>query len=394
MAKKPTTTKAADPFDALAVGLAADHKAAKLADPAQTDAASAIVENEPAPETAAPAAEPAQVEPTAEAAPEPAQGEAVHLSGKRAFSAIVDDPAEVPPAPGDDAETVFQRRLERLNTAVEFAQFDSGTAFGDLRDVILDLFKLRPKLWSAMIPSEQNDLSRHVEGVAKGIIRKVVLVIAQEESLTIEGTLLSKFAVNGESVEAKVKIDNVDRDVLNNIFMMSSHKVVIVSADDKRFQSMRRELPAADDQLGMEFASDMPVEKVTRPPEPAPKPEKTHPADDSDLAGEDEPDADDDQGEEGDDEGAAHEPDAEPDTVDDGSSSFAVFDTRAGLWLVAEQGDEGEWNTDKAKAGTWTYFNAKQIAEDFDGDSGGEVVVRQLGDFDKPKDQTPEMTDF
>lgn len=374
MAKKPTTTKAADPFDALAVGLAADHKAAKLAEPAQTDAASAIVENEPAAQVTqaeGALAAPAQAEPAAEVAPER---------------------AEVPPAPGDDAETVFQRRLERLNTAVEFAQFDSGTAFGDLRDVILDLFKLRPKLWSGMIPSEQNDLSRHVEIVAKKIISKIVLVIAQEESLSIEGTLLGKFAVNGESVEAKLKIDHVDAEVMLDIYKMAGHKVIIVSADDKRFQSARRDLPSGEDQLGMEFASDMPIKDVTRPADP--KPEKTHPADDSDLAGEDDDDTDDMEDGEDDDQGAAHEPDAEPDAVDDGSSSFAVFDIPRGLWLVVEEGEEGVWSEDKAQAGKWTHFNAKQIAEDFDGDAGGEVVVRQLGDFDKPVEPKPEMTDF
>lgn len=224
-------------------------------------------------------AEGAQQNETDGAAAAAAVGEAITDAVENGTLAAVQP---TPPAPGEDAESVFDRRVERLGRIVEEADFDSGTALGDLRDCLIEVFKHRPKLWSAMTPSEQGDLSRHLQGVAKTVLRKVVTVIAQEESLTVDGVVAPQWSVKGDAIELKVKIDHVDGEVMMDVYKLAGHAVCIVSADDKRFASQRRDLPPADDQIKMAFADDAPA-----------KP----PADDSDLN----PDDDDDAGNAGDD---------------------------------------------------------------------------------------------
>lgn len=263
---------------------------------------------------------------------------------------------------------MFERRIARLTSLVENAEFEGGSAFGDLRDCILDLYKQRPKLWSAMPPSEQTDLVRHIEGIAKQVLEKVVLVIAQEDDLTIEGTLLPAFNVKGESVEVKIKLDHVLADDLPDIYRLTGHKVVIVDASSKRFMSARREHNLGKDQPDLPFASSAPsAPREIVSPTPA-----EHPADDSDLAGEDD---------DGDElpEGEGAEPEADP--VLDGDA-WGVFNTDRGEWLIDEAGGDDGWTNSADDAGRWPHDEAKVLAADF-ADGGDSVVARQLAE--KPK---------
>lgn len=318
-----------DPIEALGLGLAADHAAEKTKRTPKAKAAKAGEEAK---------AEALDAGSTAEEA--------------EALEAVVEEKVdeatvnETPVAPGDDPASVFERRLDRLTTLVEEAQFESGTAFGDLRDCILDLFKHRPALWSAMGQSDQRDLIRHVEATAKQVLSKIVLAVAEDESETIQATLLGQFTVKGEAIEAKLKIEQANSDVLLDLYAMAGHRVVIVSADDKRFMSARRDAPTEPDQREIAFA------------DPAPTP-PSHPADDSDLAdGADDADGDD---------GA--------ETTD--RDTWGVFDTDRGEWLIDEGGGESGWADMPSDAGLWSYERATQLAADF-ADGGDGVKARQL----------------
>jgi hypothetical protein len=253
-----------DPFAALAVGLSADHKAetkTRTRKPKVTEAEGAQ-QNE------------------TDGAEAFAADDVTTGPGDRV---VVDDPRAdepVPAAPGDDVDTVFDRRLERLTALVEGAQFETGTVFGDVRDLVLDLFKHRPAVWSAMSNSQQRDTIRFVEDKAKEIVRRMVLVIAREESPSIDATFLDDFKVKNDAIEAKLKIEHIDAEVLVGLYGMAGQRVVIVSADDRRFMSARRD-PATDpDQPEMEFATGDPFGVKAADVD-------DHPADDSDLAGED-----------------------------------------------------------------------------------------------------------
>lgn len=153
-----------------------------------------------------------------------------------------------------DAETVFDRRMERFMTIVEEARFEAGNAFGILRDTILDLFKHRPSTWQGMDNQAQRDTIRAIEDASKDIIGKLVLVIAQEDCPTIHATMLDKLAVNGEAVEVKLKIEHVNADVLLDVYKMAGQRVVIVSADDRRFMGAKTTPKTDPDQ------PDLPIE--------------------------------------------------------------------------------------------------------------------------------------
>jgi len=161
-----------------------------------------------------------------------------------------------------DEQTVFNRRIERLNTIVEEARFEAGNAFGILRDTILDLFKHRPSQWQGMDNQAQRDTIRAIEEASKDIIGKLVLVIAQEDCPTIHATMLDKLAVNGEALEAKLKIDHVNAGVLLDVYKMAGQRVVVVSADDRRFMGARTTPQTDPDQPDLPIGGDMPTAKI------------------------------------------------------------------------------------------------------------------------------------
>lgn len=376
MARKPTTAKAADPLDILATGIAADHKvkmAQDAAKPATVDTPPPFAEDTP------PVGEIVDNDPLGIGQDDEAAREQVRVEAERPTK------LETPAAPGDDSESVFDRRLARLTTLVIESDFETGTAFGDLRDCVLDLFKHRPKLWDAMIPSEKADTIRHVEGVAREIIRKVVLVVAQDDSDTIQGTLDKKWTVNGETLEMKVKIDSIDNETLIDTLKLAGHPVVLVSADSKRFMSTRRNIDPGSDQVAMTFVSDTPKPAETKPEQPPALPEVSDDA----LADGDDNESGVDKAKDAAEpwnsgtikggelpEGAGNEPELDPDHDDDDTpKSFGVFDESDGEWLsvLVDNGDD-EWSSDSADAYALTESDASVRAHEY----GDGFVAKRL----------------
>lgn len=237
--------------------------------------------------------------------------------------------APVPPAPGDEPEAVFQRRLDRLTNIVADADFEGKTLLGDIVVLIVDLFKHRPKLWSAMLADEQKTMIKHVEATAKTLLERIVLVVAEEDSATIQATMLSAFNVKGDAIEGKFKIDSVNGELLLQAHALAGHKIVIISADDTRFRGTRKPVTPEPDQREIKFADDKP--KAADPP--------AHPDDDSDLAGDDD------------------EEEANP------YAKFGVWDVGEAEWLTA---DQEAWSRSKEDAGRWSEEEAGSIADECD----------------------------
>lgn len=314
-----------DPIDALAVGLTQDHRAA------QTKRGRGKAKDE-----TPPAAEQGNDE-TASAAPASAEVSDAATVNSDASAA---ETAPTPSAPGEDRESVHERRMERLHNLVEEAEFESGTAFGDLRDTVLEIVKHRPKLWSAMDQSEQRDLIRFVEAAAKRILAKVVQVVAEQGVDSIDATLTSQFAVKGETLEAKVKVDHIDNDVLADVFKLAGHRIVIISADDKAFSGARKPQDGEPDQPEIPFGDDV--------RQPAPEPTTASQAQPG--------------------------PDGDEDLADD---DFGVFDPAREEWLADEAGGDDGWTPDVEAAGRWPHAKATELAEEFS-DKHGTVETRRL----------------
>jgi hypothetical protein len=193
--------------------------------------------------------------------------------------------AEAAPQPeaepqGEDHITAFDRRLERLIRIVEEAEFESGTLVGDIRDFLVDNAKHRPKTWHQMSAGEQADFNRNAEAVAKKVLRKLVLILAEQDDVSVHATLKG-YAVDGETFKLKV-VAKGDAETAAELFRMDGHEVILIRADARQHFGQRREGEVLPDQPGLSFA-DGGARK-----DPAPQAEPDHPADDSDLAGEDE----------------------------------------------------------------------------------------------------------
>lgn len=357
-----------DPLDALAVGVAADHQAEK-----RTNARKGKGATKPAEPAQAETTEPLETrDPTA--AEEQARVEAERPTPDARVN------LDTPPAPGDDPESVFDRRLDRLTSIAIGAQFEAGTAFGDARDCILDLFKHQPKSWSAMTPSEKNSAVKVVEAAARQIVHKVVLVVAQEESNTVQGTLDKKWIVNGEVIELKIKLEQIDNDTLFDVHKLGGHRVVIVSADDKRFMSARGSQDQGTDQIDLPL-DPFPAKSETPATPPA------APEGDTDL------NPDDDSGDPIGDIIAAGKVGVTSPEVTKGvfgvppvaqgeapaGENWGVYDTSRDEWLQPDSAGDDEWSADPALARQMTHGEASDLVVEFREEGEEErFVVREV----------------
>lgn len=151
-----------------------------------------------------------------------------------------------------ELETAFERRIARLSEIAEEAEFESGSLLGDVRDLVVDLFKQRPKPWSQLSEMEQRDTVKGIEVTARVIIRKLVTVIAEEDEISVHATLTG-YSVDGDTFKLKATAKG-DEDTAIQLFRLDGHEVVLISADSKRFNGQRKDPDVQADQLGMGFA--------------------------------------------------------------------------------------------------------------------------------------------
>lgn len=157
---------------------------------------------------------------------------------------------------GDDHIAAFEKQMERLVGIAENAEFESGTLVGDIRDTQLDIFRNRPKPWSAMSETEQRDLAKALENVAKLFIKKVVIVVAEEDTISVRATLKGYSADGGDVFKLKGEARG-DEQTAIDLFRMDGHDVVIMSADAQRFLGQRKDADISVDQPPFGF-SDAP----------------------------------------------------------------------------------------------------------------------------------------
>lgn len=197
------------------------------------------------------------------------------LSSNEMAGAVTDPGETSGPNEVVDHITAAERNLERLQRIAEEAEFESGTLVGDIRDGLLDVFKSRLKPWSQMSQGEQADLNRTLESIAKTVLRKLVVVLAEEEDVSVHATLKG-YAVDGETFKLKV-VAKGDEETATELFRMDGHEVILIRADARRHYGQKRDAETHPDQPGLGFSDPPKAEEELPPP----------PADDSDLAGED-----------------------------------------------------------------------------------------------------------
>lgn len=158
--------------------------------------------------------------------------------------------------PGDH-ETEFDKRLATLNRIAEEAEFESGSLVGDIRDGLLDIVKHRPKPWAQMSQDEQQDLAKALENIARVVIRKVVLIVAEEDEVSVTATLKG-YSVKGDTFVLKAEAKG-DEDTATQLFRLDGHDVVLISADAKRFMANKKPAVIDPDQRALGFADAAPA---------------------------------------------------------------------------------------------------------------------------------------
>lgn len=348
--------KTPDPLEQLGKDLAADHTTAKnIADTVAAGAiegAGAVMDaGGDANQTAAGAIGGAAAA-TAEALE--VESGSVKINGDVKVDGVVagaipanEDPPESDEADENGVDEAYQRRMDRLVRIVEEAEFESGTAVGDIRDVLRELFKARDKAYHLLDANERRTLDDQLTKVAQLVVRRVVLIIAEEESVTLQGTMLDALSVKGETLEVKLKVEHVDKDVLMDAYNLAGQRVVVVSASDKRFLGARRPNDPGERQVEIPFADAQFAED--KPP--------AAPSDDKDLAGED---------------GTAESSeDLDAEASDPDAADWIVYDAEGEVWLAAASEDD-PWTDDAEKAMRFTLQEAKDECE-----SHGEGMVVQ-----------------
>lgn len=309
--KEQPAPPAPDALDTLAVGVAADFQAEKAN---EADRAEGSTEVEAEVQTDAPAA-----------------------------IAAVDDAAPFveggKPAEAEDHITAHDRAMARLMAIAEEAEFDGGTLVGDLRDTLLDIIKSRPKPWSQTSNAEQRDLANALEAIAKLLVRRVTLVVAEQDEISVQAKLKG-YAVDGETFKLKV-VAQGDEETALGLFRMDGHDVLLISADSTRFNGQRRDVRTDPDQREIPFADPPAAEQPS------------HPADNSDLA-----------------DGADDKPEVEGE--DDKGKSDAdfeeLFHVRAdedGEKLYLDPPAEA-WVEKQKDAGSWPRWRAEELAAEHD----------------------------
>lgn len=202
----------------------------------------------PAPEPEVQTPPPAELEPQPE--PEPVAEEAPPAEAVDAAALAEEDEED------DRLKEVFAR-LEGL---VVDAPLNVATLGADLRDLMLELFRHRPKAFGEMKADEQRDTARLVTNAVNAALAEAVTIIAAEDRPSIDARL-EKFAVKGGKYQVTL-IAVGGPDLAADLARLDGHEVLIISADAAPF-TRARAAPISPDQAPLEFHE----------PEPRPEPD-------------------------------------------------------------------------------------------------------------------------
>ncbi|MBY0355684.1 MAG: hypothetical protein K2Q12_08160 [Rickettsiales bacterium] len=130
-------------------------------------------------------------------------------------------------------------------TDIDNISLDSGTLFGDVRDVLLGHIKALPKPWPQMSQSEQEDAIERACSLSRDLIKRVVHIVASDGRHTIVANL-DKVTIK-DGIQAQVTLSKADpnRHILIDC---TGQAVLIVLADATDFDGQKEEALADLDQ--------------------------------------------------------------------------------------------------------------------------------------------------
>lgn len=141
---------------------------------------------------------------------------------------------EKPEANEDQTATAanFDARVDE-----ETFQMQTGQLVCDARDLILQLFKDRPKPWVQLTEEEQGDIAAGVERFSEGMVGAIVALVAAKGQHTISA-VLEKFTYKGGAAQILLKSVG-GPELATDLAKFDAQAVLIVSADASEFYGVR-----------------------------------------------------------------------------------------------------------------------------------------------------------
>lgn len=170
------------------------------------------------------------------------------------FTAWPIEPAEKPEPEFDSStnEADHSAGVDRIERLGELADLAVATAGGDLRDMMLDVYRNRHKPWAACSPQEQKDIATAIDYAVKVALRRAVLVIASDGRASITASL-EKYADKGGEITATIKIVAAQDDTVLALHRASGKQVLIVAADAGDYLGERRAVQIDRDDPELHF---------------------------------------------------------------------------------------------------------------------------------------------
>jgi len=170
------------------------------------------------------------------------------------------DASEMKIAEGWDVEGEQKTALDRMGEIADNAQINIKGMVYDVRDTLLEIFKTRPKPWSAMPQGDQRATAAELEQAAEKLINKIIEAVATEGIPSVR-VLLTKVTMGTDmTIAGKVKTygeEEADFAVKTLHHAINGHVMLTVaSLDDIKEGSAEAETDVDEPNFGFEGDED------------------------------------------------------------------------------------------------------------------------------------------
>ncbi len=163
---------------------------------------------------------------------------------------------------GDDDQSeqvaLQETALDRLENTVNEVTLGTASLVADVTETILELFKRRPKPWSACSPQEQRDVAKVAQFAAKELVKNIVTVVAANNRPSIRATL-DGISVT-DKIVGKFKLNSLPEDqmaeTLAELYHANRKTILIITADSGEYETTNRD-PVEPEEPELQFAGDI-----------------------------------------------------------------------------------------------------------------------------------------
>ena len=153
---------------------------------------------------------------------------------------------------------IYSAAAKRIGLLAATSPMASGTLAGDVRDMLIDIIKTRPKPWSAMTSDEQQQIVQSAEFASREVVRGVFDAVVSEDKDAPVRAILESITDKGD-IKITLKVKTMGEDDAANA-ILSLHKwrgkmVMLSAASVDDYMGEREPVTIDADQGGLHFES-------------------------------------------------------------------------------------------------------------------------------------------